>query len=82
MADIKEKIIKEVEKIPKDKIAEVYDFVHLFRIGIESQRKIIKDKRKAALKFFGIWKNISDTEKAVLDDIQLRRQRTYRERTL
>ena len=82
MADIKEKIIKEVEKIPKDKIAEVYDFVHLFRIGIESQRKIIKDKRQAALKFFGIWKNISDTEKAVLDDIQLRRQRTYRERAL
>lgn len=82
MAGIREKIIKEVEKIPEDKIAEVYDFVHLFRIGIESQRKIIKDKRQAALKFFGIWKNISDKEKEVLDDIQLRRQRTYRERAL
>lgn len=82
MAGIKEKIIEEVEKIPEDKIAEVYDFVHLFRIGIESQRKIIKDKRQAALKFFGIWKNISDKEKAAFDDIQLRRQRTYRERAL
>lgn len=82
MAGIKEKIIEEVEKIPEDKIAEVYDFVHLFRIGIESQRRIIKDKRQVALKFFGIWKNMSDKEKAVLADIQLRRQRTFRERVL
>lgn len=82
MVGIKEKIIEEVEKIPEDKIAEVYDFVHLFRIGIESQRKIDKDKRHAVLRFFGIWKNMSDKENAVLDDIQLRRQRTFRERAL
>lgn len=82
MTGIKEKIIEEVEKIPEDKIVEVYDFVHLFRMGIESQRRIFKDKRHEALKLFGIWKNISDKEKAALDNIQLRRQRTFRERAL
>jgi len=82
MASTKEKIIEEVEKIPEDKIAEVYDFVHLFRIGIESQRKIAKDKRHEVLRFFGIWKNMSDKEKAVLDDIQARRQRTFRKRVM
>ena len=35
MASVKEKIIKEVEKIPEEKIAELYNVVHLFRTGIE-----------------------------------------------
>ncbi|MBI1811469.1 MAG: hypothetical protein HY035_02450 [Nitrospirae bacterium] len=82
MAGIKERIIKEVEKLPEDKIAEVYDFIHLFRIGIESQKKAVKDKRQEALKLFGIWKNMSSRESAVLDEIHSRRQRTFRERIL
>lgn len=76
MAGIKERIIKEVEKLPEDKIAEVYDFIHLFRIGIEGQRKAVKDKRQEALKLFGIWKNISSKESAVLDEIQSRRHQS------
>mgnify|MGYP001593702661 FL=1 len=82
MAGIKERIIKEVEKLPEDKIAEVYDFIHLFRIGIEGQRKAVKDKRQEALKLFGVWRNLSGKESAVLNEIQSRRQRTFRERIL
>lgn len=82
MAGIKERIIKEVDKLPEDKIAEIYDFIHLFRMGIESQRKGVKDKRQAASKFFGIWKNMSAKENAVFDEIHARRQRTFRERIL
>ncbi|MBI5025683.1 MAG: hypothetical protein HZC12_02940 [Nitrospirae bacterium] len=82
MASIKEKIIKEVEKIPKDKIAELYDVVHLFRVEIESKKKAPKDRYSEAVKFFGIWKGMSPKETAVLDDIQARRKRTYRERIL
>lgn len=79
MAGIKERIIKEVDKLPADKIEEVYDFIHLFRIGIESQKKAVKDRRQAALKFFGIWKNMSIKESAVFDEIRSRRQKTFRE---
>jgi hypothetical protein len=82
MASIKEKIIKEVEKIPKDKIAELYNVVHLFRVGTESKRKTAKDRHNEAIKFFGIWKKMSSEESAVLDEIQARRKRTYRERIL
>jgi len=82
MASIKEKIIKEVEKIPKDKIAQLYDVIHLFRMKVESPQKPLKDKRIEAVKFFGIWKDMSPEENAVLDEILLRRKRTYRERIL
>jgi hypothetical protein len=82
MASIKEKIIKEVEKIPKNKIAELYDVIHLFRIEIESLQKAPKDRRIEAVKFFGIWKDMSPEENTVLDEILSRRKRAYRERIL
>ena len=79
---IKERIIKEVEKIPEDKIAELYDVIHFFRIGVEAQRKTGKDSRETALNFFDMWKNMSCEEAAVLDEIQSRREKTFRKRTL
>jgi hypothetical protein len=82
VASIKDKIIKEVEKIPKDKIAKLYDVVHLFRLEAESKKKAPKDRRSEAIKFFGIWKDMSPEENAVLDEILARRKRTYRERIL
>lgn len=57
-----------------DKVSELYDIIHFFRIGIESQGELIEDKRKAVLKFFGIWKDMSPEERAVLKEISLRRQ--------
>jgi hypothetical protein len=81
--NIKERIIKEVEKIPEeDKIAELYDVIHFFRIGVETQRKIVKDSRETASNFFGIWKNMSYKEATILDEIQSRREKTFRKRTL
>jgi len=82
MPGIKEKIIREVEKIPKDKITELYDVIHFFRIGIESRKKEVKDRRRAALKFFGIWGNMSPEEVSALDEIESRRQKTFRKRVL
>ncbi|MBM4056324.1 MAG: hypothetical protein FJ264_16965 [Planctomycetes bacterium] len=80
--NIKERIIKEVAKIPDDKIVELYDVIHFFRIGVETQRKIAKDSRKTALNFFGIWKDMPYEEAKVLDEIQSRREKTFRKRTL
>jgi hypothetical protein len=82
MASVKEKIIKEVEKIPEEKIDELYNVVHLFRVGVESKKKAAKDRRSEAVKYFGIWKDMSPEENAVLDEILARRKRTYRERIL
>jgi hypothetical protein len=82
MASVKEKIIREVEKIPEEKIAELYNVVHLFRKGVESKKKAPKDRRSEAVKYFGIWKDMSPEENAVLDEILARRKRTYRERIL
>ena len=77
MAGIKEKIMKEVEKIPKNKIAQLYDVVHLFRVEVESPQKSPKDRSIEAEKFFGIWKDITPEENSVLEEIQARRKMIY-----
>jgi hypothetical protein len=56
--------------------------VSLFRKEVESKKKAAKDRRIEAVKFFGIWKDMSPEENAVLDEILARRKRTYRERIL
>ncbi|MFA4920185.1 MAG: hypothetical protein WC581_13190 [Thermodesulfovibrionales bacterium] len=48
--------MKEVEKIPKNKIAQLYDVVHLFRVEVESPKKAPKDMCIEAKKFSGFGK--------------------------
>jgi hypothetical protein len=31
------KVIEEIERIPPNRLAEVYSFIHFFRLGIESE---------------------------------------------
>jgi hypothetical protein len=51
-------------------------------VGVESKKKVAKDHRSKAANFFGVWKNMSSEENAVLEEIQARRKRTYRTRVL
>lgn len=51
MIAIKDKIMRELEKIPEDKFAEIYEVIHFFRIGVENERKAITDRRKGVLNF-------------------------------
>lgn len=82
MIAIKDEITMELEKIPQDKFAEIYDIIHFFRLGVENERNVVTDRRKGVLNFFGIWNDMSFEEMAVLDEIQSRRKRTFRERNL
>lgn len=34
-----DKIIEELQDIPEDKLSEIYDIIHYFRLGINSQRQ-------------------------------------------
>jgi len=51
-----EKVIKEIELIPLEKLNEVYDFVRFLRMGLE-KTKVNKEK---ILSFAGCWKDMPD----------------------
>lgn len=39
---LQERLIEEIKQIPGDKLAEVYDLVHYFRLGLTHEKQIQK----------------------------------------
>ena len=71
---LREKVIKEIELIPLDKLNEVYNFVHFFRIGLE-ETKVNKEK---ILSFAGCWNDMSDEMfDDFMEDIGQRRREAF-----
>ena len=59
---IEEKIQVELKNIPKDKLHEIYDLIHYFRIGIRKEKiEDVKSLRLASeQKFAELWKEEND----------------------
>lgn len=43
---LQEKIIAEIKQIPDEKLAEIYDLVHYFRLGLLQERKTLPVKQR------------------------------------
>lgn len=73
---LKNKLIKEINLIPDEKLSELYNFVHCFRLGIE-RVKTNKD-REDILSYCGSWKDINIDE--FISDIAKRRSNAFHSR--
>jgi hypothetical protein len=51
-------IIEEIRRIPKDRLPEIYNFIHFFRLGIET----IRDETEEIMQFAGCWQDMTDGE--------------------
>jgi len=75
---IKHKLINEINLIPDEKLLEVYNFIHYFRLG--TQKEETKNK-KDLLSYSGSWK---DMNAEVFDDymldIEKRRRKAFSDR--
>jgi hypothetical protein len=53
---LQEEIIKELNLIPTDKLAEIYDLIHYFRIGVKQtqtdSKKLLVPRQAGILNFF------------------------------
>jgi hypothetical protein len=54
---IKNKVLKEIDLIPEDKLADLYNFIHHFRLGLEKSQVT---KSKQILAFAGCWEDIPE----------------------
>jgi len=43
---LQEKIIAEIKQIPDEKLAEIYDLVHYFRLGLLQERQVLPIKQR------------------------------------
>ncbi len=56
---IKNKVLQEIELIPEDKLADLYNFIHYFRLGLEKSQTT---KHKQILAFAGSWQDMTTEE--------------------
>ena len=54
----KDKLINEISLLPEDKLGEVYNFIHYFRLGAEK----IKRSGNDILSFSGSWEDMDDED--------------------
>ncbi|MCK5726517.1 MAG: hypothetical protein KAH22_06815 [Thiotrichaceae bacterium] len=71
----KDKLINEISLLPEDKLEEVYNIIHYFRLGTE------KEKENDILSFSGSWKDMGDNKfDDYLSDIAERRNKAFSSR--
>ncbi|MEA5419495.1 hypothetical protein VB712_09680 [Spirulina sp. CCNP1310] len=75
---IKNKVLQEIDLIPEDRLIDLYNFIHDFRLGLEKSQKT---NNKPISAFAGCWQDMPDE---IFNDftteIKQRRQQAFTRR--
>ncbi|MCP4399967.1 MAG: DUF2281 domain-containing protein [bacterium] len=70
------KVIEEIQQMPEDKLGELYDVLHFFRIGL--QQSPASSHENDVMAFAGCWEDMAEEEfDAFLNDISPRRTHAF-----
>lgn len=71
------RILREIELIPEDRLSELYDFLHYYRLGLE----VAKEPAGSVMHFAGSWRGMPDEAFAAFaQDVAERRRRAFSRR--
>ena len=74
-AILRRKFIEQIQRLPDEKLQELSEIIHLFRINTERAEPSSKDN---VMRFAGCWDDISDSEfKVWLNEISERRSTAF-----
>ncbi|GCL43893.1 hypothetical protein PN480_04735 [Dolichospermum circinale CS-1225] len=77
LLNIRTKVITEINLIPEDKLEELYNFIHYWRLNGESSPGSLEQ----TMQFAGCWNDMSDETFANFsEEINIRRQQAFFER--
>jgi hypothetical protein len=51
-------VIEEIRLVPKNRLRDIYNFIHFFRIGLEKSQEPTEDM----MQFAGCWQDMTDEE--------------------
>lgn len=75
ITEIQDKVMEEIKLVPKERLPELYDFIHFFRLGLETAG----DDSGEVMRFAGCWRDMTDEEfKEFSDEIAERRKASSR----
>ena len=53
-------VIEEIRLVPKDRLREIYNFIHFFRLGLENET--VQDDTEDIMRFAGCWQDMTDED--------------------
>ncbi|MDM8542647.1 hypothetical protein QUF75_09885 [Desulfococcaceae bacterium HSG7] len=78
IAEIETKVMQEIKLVPKDRLQELYDFIHFFRLGLET----VVDDTEEIMRFAGCWQDMTRKEfENFSEEIAERRKQAFLGRT-
>lgn len=73
-SNLRTKLLSEINLIPEEKLEELYNFIHYFRVGVEAS----KGTHEKIMQFAGSWGDMSDETFADLnEEIIARRKQAF-----
>jgi hypothetical protein len=74
---VRDRVIKEIQLIPEEKLDELFDFLHHFRLGLKKRKNMSKD----IMDFAGSWKDMTEEQfGAFMGEIEQRREDAFTRR--
>ena len=81
LAPLKAKVIEEINLLPGEKLLDIYEFIHYFRVGLESSSPKVNNGTQQILALAGSWNDMpGETFTAFLEEIDQRRQQAFARR--
>ena len=75
---IKRKVLQEIDLLPEDKLIDIYNFIHHFRLGVEKAESI---PTKSTVSFAGSWSDMpEDMFQEMSREVEQRRQQAFSRR--
>ena len=76
-SELRTKVLEEIQRVPEDKLVELYNLIHSFRLGEDTE----SNNTETIMQFASCWSTLpDDTYAEFLDEIALRRQQGFSER--
>jgi hypothetical protein len=70
----KARVLEEISLIPEDRLSEIYQLLHYFRLGLEASR----GRAQSVMRFAGCWRNMPDaTFEAFMKEVSQRRHQAF-----
>jgi hypothetical protein len=75
----KAKVLKEISLIPEDKLPDIYQLLHYFRLGLEASR----ERTQSVMHFAGCWRDMPDQLfDTFVEDVARRRRQAFSRRRI
>ncbi len=74
---IRNEVLKEIDLLPEEKLNEIYDLIHFFRLGLQKNKR----KNESIMSFAGIWKVMSEKDfNNFSNEVKMRRKNAFNTR--